>query len=209
MDTRPQGLPSWARRRSPASSLSPTGARSRQPGSMYRVQRSGGSMMWMSLSRTLKLPCAIAAPPCGRKTYVPSPSLSKTARPAGAASLDHRVGQLSEALDPQADGVAALEKSLPANAHAGGRPGQDHVAGLQGHARGQHGDLLGRGEDHPAGMRVLHQLVVDPELQAEVLRIGHLARRHDPRPQRAGAVEALLTQPVEMERRGRGILDAG
>src|SRR5439155_14494796 len=60
MATRPHGLPATARRRSPSSSVRPTGARSRKAGSMYRGQRSGGSMMWMSLSRTLKAPCAMA-----------------------------------------------------------------------------------------------------------------------------------------------------
>src|SRR6185295_14355515 len=58
--TRPHGLPSQARRRSPASSVSPCGARSRNAGSMYRCHRSGGSMMWMSLSSTLRFPCAMA-----------------------------------------------------------------------------------------------------------------------------------------------------
>src|SRR6267378_3985510 len=59
MATRPQGLPARARRRSPSSSVRPTGARSRKAGSMYRGQRSGGSMMWMSLSRILNAPCAM------------------------------------------------------------------------------------------------------------------------------------------------------
>src|SRR4029077_3732074 len=60
MAPRPHGLPARARRRSPSSSVRPTGARSRKAGSMYRGQRSGGSMMWMSLSRTLKAPWAMA-----------------------------------------------------------------------------------------------------------------------------------------------------
>src|SRR3989441_4941615 len=60
MATRPQGLPSRARRKSPASSVRPRGARSLKAGSMYRGHRSGGSMMWMSLSRTLKVRCAMS-----------------------------------------------------------------------------------------------------------------------------------------------------
>src|SRR5256885_7494704 len=60
MAIRPHGLPLRARRRSPSSSVRPTGAWSRKAGSMYRGQRSGGSMMWMSLSRTLKAPWAMA-----------------------------------------------------------------------------------------------------------------------------------------------------
>src|SRR6266403_1751126 len=37
---------------------------------MYRGHRSDGSMMWMSLSRTLKLPCAMSASPSARLTTV-------------------------------------------------------------------------------------------------------------------------------------------
>src|SRR5262245_38745278 len=59
MATRPQGLPLNARRKSPTSSVRPTGARSRKAGSIYRGHKSGGSMMWMSLSRTLKFRCAM------------------------------------------------------------------------------------------------------------------------------------------------------
>src|SRR5256885_12547576 len=59
MASRPHGWPARARRRSPSSSVRPTGARSRKAESMYRGQRSGGSMMWMSLSRILNAPCAL------------------------------------------------------------------------------------------------------------------------------------------------------
>src|SRR5262245_52848618 len=68
MATRPQGLPSKASRRSPASSVRPVGARSRKAGSMYLGHRSGGSMMWMSLSRTLYVPLTIWHLLCGDAT---------------------------------------------------------------------------------------------------------------------------------------------
>ena len=43
--------------------------------------------------------------------------------------------------------------------------------------------------------------VVDPELNAELLRILDVARRHDAGADRAGVVEALLADPIPLERR--------
>src|SRR2546429_6576422 len=71
MASRPHGWPARARRRSPSSSVRPTGARSRKAGSMYRGQRSGGSMMWMSLSRILNAPCAMVASVRGHRNPRP------------------------------------------------------------------------------------------------------------------------------------------
>src|SRR5712664_2455281 len=71
---------------------------------MYRGHRSGGSMIWMSLSRTLKVPCAMSHlreravrrehiepvegaresaycdQACGSERYVRTPALSKAGR---------------------------------------------------------------------------------------------------------------------------------
>src|SRR5437660_6960649 len=71
MASRPHGWPARARRRSPSSSVRPTGARSRKAGSMYRGQRSGGSMMWMSLSRILNAPCAMVTSVRGHRNPRP------------------------------------------------------------------------------------------------------------------------------------------
>src|SRR5256886_5088426 len=71
MASRPHGWPARARRRSPSSSVRPTGARFRKAGSMYRGQRSGGSMMWMSLSRILNARCAMVTSVRGHRNPRP------------------------------------------------------------------------------------------------------------------------------------------
>src|SRR5262245_30449913 len=76
-------------------------------------------------------------------------------------------GQRADALDPGLHDVAALEEFLPRQADAGGRAGRDQVARLQGDEGRQMGDLLGQREDHLAGMGVLLDDVVDPELEAD------------------------------------------
>ena len=64
-----------------------------------------------------------------------------------------------------------LRKRLRPMPTPAGVPVRIEVARLQRDARGEHRDLLGGVEDHLAGVRVLHQLVVDPELDAELVRI--------------------------------------
>src|SRR5215510_14967717 len=129
----------------------------------------------------------------GRPTYGPrSVSL--------IGSRGHRVAQLADAFDPELHDVAGLEEHAPRHPHAGRRAGQDEVARLQGHARRQHRDLLGGVLDHAARAGVLHERVVDPELKRQRLRIGKLVDRNDPGPERARDVEALLAEPVVVER---------
>src|SRR5882672_12864567 len=118
----------------------------------------------------------------------------------------HAVLELAYLLDPELDRLARAQETLARHADTRGRAGHDEIARLQRDARGEHLDLLGDGEDHLVGVRVLHQLAAHPELDAELLRVADLGRRHDPRPERACAVEALLAHPVEMERAGRRVL---
>src|SRR5690349_8920874 len=143
-----------------------------------------------------------------RSTYsAPSTSL-RTARPLSHSSLiiatsfrwsswsGEGMGELADALDPQLDRVAGLEEPAPAYAHPRRGPGEDEIARVQGHARREHRGLLGGVEDELGGVRVLHQLAVYPQPDPELVRIAHLARRNDPGPERARAVEALLAHPV-------------
>src|SRR3989442_5141122 len=116
--------------------------------------------------------------------------------PIVSTALRHGVGQLADALDPEANGLAGLQESPAAHPDARRRPSHDQVAGLQRDARRELRDLLRRVEDHPPGVRVLHELVADPELHAEVLRILDLAGGNDPRAQRTPALEALLAESV-------------
>ena len=50
---------------------------------------------------------------------------------------------------------------------------------------------LGDRHGHAAGVRLLPHLAVDSKLHREVVRVGHLVRRHDPRPERAERVDRL------------------
>ena len=114
------------------------------------------------------------------------------------------MAELADAFDPEPDGLARLEEAAAAHAHAGGSAGEDQIAGLERHSRGEVGDLLGGREDHLARVRTLHQLVSDPELHGELLGIGDLAGGRDPRAEGTGALEAFLAEPVELERGGVG-----
>src|SRR5882672_1793825 len=116
--------------------------------------------------------------------------------------------ELADVLDPQLDGVAGLEEPAPAHADARRRAGEHQIPRMKGDARGKHRDLLGRVEDQLRGMRLLHQLAVHPQLDPERVRITDVARGHDPRAERARALEALLADPVVVKRRGGRILVA-
>ena len=94
---------------------------------------------------------------------------------------DHRVAQLADPLDLDADRVADLEQALGeglvGGADAGRRAGGDHVAGLEREGFGEVGDLLEAAEDHLAGVAVLALLVVDEGADPEPLGVAELVRR--------------------------------
>src|SRR5437588_27525 len=119
-----------------------------------------------------------------------------------SALLSHLVADRSDPLDPDLDHVAGLEEFAASGANPGRRPGQDQIAGMKGQPRRKMRDLLGEAEDHLGGVRILLDGAVDPQLDGEVLRVWALACRHDPGAQRAGAVEALVRDPIGLERRG-------
>src|SRR5262245_18551730 len=111
-------------------------------------------------------------------------------------------GQLADLLDPNLHGIAGLKEFAAGGADAGRCAGEDQVAGMQRHTVRQLRDLLGQVEDHVLAVGILLEHVVDPELEAEILRVADLARRHDPGSERARAVEGLVLGPVSLERRG-------
>src|SRR5207249_2322647 len=113
-------------------------------------------------------------------------------RAIGRFYLGDAVLELADLLDPEPDRLTRAKEALARHADAGRRAGHDEIARLQRDARGKHLDLLRDREDHLLGVRVLHQLATDPQLEAELLRIAHFGGGHDPWPERARAVEALL-----------------
>ncbi len=72
---------------------------------------------------------------------------------------------------------------------------------MQRDAPRQIGDLLGDVEKHLARVRVLLERFVHVGANGELLRVGNIRRRHDPRTERAGAIEILLADPVVAEGR--------
>src|SRR3989442_15253439 len=125
--------------------------------------------------------------------------------PCGGVKIaysSHLVGQRADLLDPNLDHVAGLEEFPARRADAGRRAGENEIARMQRHPARQLRDLLGQIEDHALAVGVLFQHVVDPQLEAEILRIADIARRHDPWAERTGAVEGLVLGPIGFERRG-------
>src|SRR5579862_7073990 len=112
-----------------------------------------------------------------------------------AASLAHPVLDLTDLLDPQPDHVAGLEELAAASADSGRRAGEDDVAWIKRHAVGQLLDLFGERVDHRAGVGILLEDAVDPELEPKLLRIADIARRHDPGAERARPVKSLVLGP--------------
>src|SRR5258706_7008297 len=152
-----------------------------------------------------------------RSTYsAPSTSL-RTASPLSHSSFDiarsfrlicarrsgHGMVQLADRLDPQLDRVAGFEETASSHAYARRGPREHEIARGERHARRQHRDLLGGVEDQLARVGILHQLAVHPQLDAQLMGIAEVARRNDPGPERAGAVEAFLAHPVVVEWRSR------
>ena len=73
---------------------------------------------------------------------------------------------------------------------AGHGPGRDHVAGRVAERRVVAQDLRDR-HAHAARVRRLAHLAVDAQLHREVVRVGDLVGRDDPRPERAERVDRL------------------
>ena len=98
------------------------------------------------------------------------------------------------------------------DADAARRAGRDDVAGLQRERHRAVADDLGDAEVHLRGARVLEDLVVDPALDLERLRIGDLVGRHEGRAHRAEGVERLATRPLavaELEVARRDVVEGG
>src|SRR5438132_8906867 len=99
---------------------------------MYRGHRSDGSMMWMSLSRTLKLPCAMSASPSARVTTVWWGPYARCALVVKGRGLRRPRGP-------------------PVGADPDSSPGHRLLAGLRDHGGGHGQPALHHGDRHGAG----------------------------------------------------------
>src|SRR6266849_8038623 len=111
-----------------------------------------------------------------------------------------RVDQHADARDVDLAGVARLHPDrvgLARVADAGGRAGEDDVAGLERDALRDIGDGLGDRKHHVVGVVRLHDLPVEPRLDFQALAAGRqLVDGDHPRAEAAGAVEILAHVPL-------------
>jgi hypothetical protein len=77
-----------------------------------------------------------------------------------------------------------------------GGAGDDQIARLQRDIAAGIADDFGQVEDHRLGVAGLHPLAIDVEIHRQVLRIGDLLGRHQPRADRAEGVMALALRPL-------------
>src|SRR5690606_11669852 len=103
-------------------------------------------------------------------------------------TCDHPVSESSDSIDADAHLVAHGHRADP-----GGRPGQDDVAGQQGHHRAHELDERGNVVDELRGARALLDLAVERRGDRDV---GRVELGLDPRAERAERVEPLGPAPL-------------
>src|SRR5262245_4694232 len=125
------------------------------------------------------------------------PALAAHRGSAGMTSRisGHLVGQRSDFLDPDLDHVSGLEEFPARRADPGGGAGENEVARMERHSARQLRDLLGQIEDHTLAVGVLLEDVVQPEIEAEILRVTGVARWDSPWGERARTAESLVAGP--------------
>src|SRR4051812_34790044 len=131
-------------------------------------------------------PIARPIPDAPPVTSARSPSTVMRCPRSARSRLPHHLPLPTQTVDLELDDVAAPQVGLvgTAEGHSGGRARVDDVARTQHEELGEVPDEMADPEDHVLGVAVLPQVTVDPEPQAERLRIGHLVRRQDPRAER-------------------------
>lgn len=87
-------------------------------------------------------------------------------------------------------------RRLAGGADAGGRAGEDHVAGQKREHGRELGDQAGHAEDEIGGAGVLHRLAVDRAAEGEVLRVLHLVEGDEPRSHRPVATSGLAEREL-------------
>ena len=118
----------------------------------------------------------------------------------GSLQLCHRVREGSNSLDPDPYHIARFEELFFRQTYTGRRAGKDQVPWIERDPCREMGDLVGDGEDHLTGVRILLEDIIDPQFDAQVLGICDLLCWYDPRPEGAGCIEAFLTHPIVLER---------
>lgn len=104
----------------------------------------------------------------------------------------------AEGLDFDFDLVAVLEVDggFACHADAGGRSGEDQIAGFQGHDAGEVGDDEVNGEDELRGAGILHGVAVESELDAEVVRVLDFIGGDEFGPEGGEGIEGFAGEPL-------------
>jgi NADPH:quinone reductase len=178
-----------------------------------RVLVSLAALAWRYLSRAATGSRLIAAiksgghkvtcanPVLGRRAGVPVPQHAGAARVPVPGVLRVRMcsagyeglAEVTDALNPAGQDLAGLEVAWrgPAHADARGRAGEDDIAGQQGQDGGQPSDEGGHRKDQLGRAAFLDLLAVDGAGQLEVVGVGELIRRDQPRAHGGEAWEGL------------------
>jgi len=98
--------------------------------------------------------------------------------------IDDVVGKFAESVDRHPHDITVAQIQAAARTDTGWGSGSDDVAGLERDDRaGRRHQLVDRA-DHVGGGLVLLKLVIDPQPEPKVLRVGYVERRRDPRAER-------------------------
>src|SRR5258707_9594260 len=110
----------------------------------------------------------------------------------------HLLLLLTQSPDPELHHIARLQelRRLHAEADAGRRAGDDHVAGLHDEELRAVPDDVGGAEDHRLGVALLARLAVHREPHVEPLRVRNLVLGDEPRTDRAERLAALALGPL-------------
>src|ERR1700731_829939 len=114
-----------------------------------------------------------------------------------SGSIAEVVDQRSQMVDADLHPVTGLQEYSARCAAARGSSCRDHIAGPQRKARAQVRNLFRDRENHVRTRRVLHQFLVHPQTNPEILDVIDVVERAYPGTEWERAVETFLAYPIE------------
>src|ERR1700733_6060818 len=117
------------------------------------------------------------------------------------ASIAEIVDQRSQMVDADFHPVTGLQEYSARRAAARGSPRRNHVAGSQRKPRAQVCNLFRDRENHVRTRGVLHQFLVHPKTNPEILDVIDVVDGTYPGAEWKRAIETFLAYPIEVKRR--------